>query len=465
MKRLLPLLMTLFALVPAHAASAMSTEIGITDDRVLLPGGPKADAAVAQWKKLGVDNVRIFASWKQIAPRTKPPGFDGANPASPGYVWAFVDGAVDRVRNAGMSVTLTITGPGPLWTSSQPKRHRPAYRPRPGAYRAFATAVAKRYGSRVDRYILWNEPNISTWLYPQATCRRHRCSPTSPHLYRGLVRAAYPAVKAADPGSQVLIGALSPRGQRLRTAGTVMRPLLFLRRLGCRNDRFLRIRSGACKHFKKVTGDGFAIHPYSGRLPPQRSHPNPDDVALASISRLTRTLDRLQGVGALDPTTRRFGVFADEYAYQTKPPDRVGGVALFRQDRWLQRAAYIAWRNSRIRLFTQYLWRDEPRSSNGSYGGWQSGLRFANGRAKPSFKHFDTPFELDAARNRLWGQVRPGGQTTVTVQHRPHKSGGWRTLATVRTDARGYWTIVRHLRRGTAYRFRTASAISATLRR
>jgi hypothetical protein len=464
MTRLLPFLISLLVLVPAHAASARSTEIGIADDRILLPGGPRADAAVAQWKKLGVDNVRIFANWTQIAPKHRPAGFDGANPASPGYLWAYVDGAVQRVRSAGMSVTLTITGPGPLWTSSRPKRRKPAYRPRPGAYRAFATAVARRYGSIVDRYILWNEPNISSWLAPQATCSHGRCTPTSPHLYRSLVLAAYPAVKAADPDSQVIIGAVSPRGQRLRSANTVMRPLLFVRRLACRDDRFMRIRSGACRHFKRVTADGFAIHPYSSRLPPDRAHPNPDDVALASVGRLAKTLDRLQGVAALKPTTRRFGIYVDEYGYQTRPPDKFAGVTLSRQDHWLQSAAYIAWRNPRIRLLTQYLWRDEPRSGGG-YGGWQSGLRFASGRAKPSVAHFDTPFALDAARNRLWGQVRPGGRQTVTVQRRPRGSASWRTLATVTTDARGYWTLTRHLRRGTAYRFRAGGAISSTLRR
>jgi hypothetical protein len=465
MKRLVPLLITLFVLVPTAAAHARSTEIGITDDRNLMPGGPRAEAAVKQWKALGVDNVRIFAQWRQIAPKTRPSGFNGANPSSPGYVWGFLDGAVTRVRQAGMTVSLTITGPGPVWSSSKPKLRRPAYKPKPGAYKAFATAVARRYGARVDRYILWNEPNISTWLAPQASCKRGRCTPVSPHLYRSLVRAAYPAVRAADPGAKVVIGALSPRGQRLRTSKTVMRPLLFLRRLGCRSDRFRRIRSGSCKRFKPATGDGFAIHPYSGRLAPQRSHPNADDVALASVSRLTKTLDRLQRRRALKATTRRFGIYVDEYAYQTKPPDRIGGVALYRQDRWLQEAAYIAWRNPRIRLFTQYLWRDEPRSSDGSYGGWQSGLRFSNGRAKPSYSHFDTPFDLDARRNRLWGQVRPGGQHTVTVQHRPHNSGGWRKLATVKTDGRGYFSIVRRLRPGAAYRFKSGKSTSVTLRR
>jgi hypothetical protein len=464
MKRLLPLLISLFVLVPAHAASAKKTEIGITDDRILLAGGRRADDAVAQWQKLGVDNVRIFALWKSIAPRQRPAGFDGADPGSPGYLWAYLDDAVGRVRAAGMTVTLTITGPGPVWSSSQPKRRKGAYKPRPSMYRAFATAVAKRYGPRVDRYILWNEPNIHVWLAPQASCKRQRCTPVAPHLYRSLVRAAYPAVKAADPGAQVILGALSPHGQSLRTANSTIRPLIFLRRLGCRDDAFRRIRSGACKSFKKVTGDGFAIHPYSGRNPPQRSHSNPDDVSLASVSRLTKTLDRLQAVAALDPTTRRFGIYADEYGYQTNPPDRIAGIAPSKQDRWLQEAAYVAWRNPRIKLFTQYLWRDEPKAGRG-YGGWQSGLRTSGGRAKPALGHFDTPFELDAARNRLWGQVRPGGRHTVTVQQRPSKSAGWRRLATVKTDARGYWSIVRHLRAGTAYRFRITGATSSTLRR
>jgi hypothetical protein len=464
MTRLLPLLIALFVLVPAHAASAKKTEIGIADDRVLLPGGARADAAVAQWQKLGIDNVRIFASWGQLAPKSKPAGFNGADPAAAGYQWGFLDGAVARVRNAGMSVTLTITGPGPLWSSSQPKRKQRAYKPRPGAYRAFATAVARRYGAQVDRYILWNEPNIHSWLAPTSTCRHGDCTPTAPNLYRGLVQAAYPAVKAADPGSTVLLGALSPRGQRLRNSKTVMRPLLFLRRFGCRANDFRRIRGGACKHFKKITGDGFAIHPYNGRLAPERPHPDPDDVSLGSVPRLARTLDRLQAVAALDPTTRRFGIYVDEYGYQTNPPDRASGVAPSRQDRWLQQAAYVAWRNPRIRLFTQYLWRDEPKS-HGGYGGWQSGLRFADGRAKPSFAHFDTPFQLDAARNRLWGQVRPGGRHTVTVQQRPHNAGGWRTLATVQTDSRGYFSLVRHLRAGTAYRFTSDGMTSSTLRR
>ena len=37
-----------------------------------------------------------------------------------------------------------------------------------------------------------------------------------------------------------------------------------------------------------------------------------------------------------------------------------------------------------MKLFTQYLWRDEPVEPGGTYSGWQSGLRYADGRAKPT---------------------------------------------------------------------------------
>jgi hypothetical protein len=462
MRRLAPLLVLviLAAAAPAHAASG---EIGIADDRILMPGGPVADRAVAEWAANGVDTVRIFAQWSRIAPARKPRRFDPDNPADPHYQWFYLDNAIARVRQAGMSVTLTVTGPGPVWTSARPGLRRPAYRPRPAAFAAFAEAVARRYAASVDRYLLWNEPNIHAWLAPQARCTRSGCTPVAPHLYRSLVRAAYPAIAEHDPVAQIVIGVLSPRGQRLRNANTVMRPLLFLRRFGCRSDAWRRMTSGDCRRFRPATGDGFAIHPYSGRIAPERPHPNGDDVGLAQISNLTATLDRLQRLGAIRSTTPRLGIYIDEYGYQTSPPDRIAGVRLRTQDTWLQRAAYLAWRHSRIRLFTQYLWRDEPRTRGRSFSGWQSGLRYTGGRAKPSLAHFDTPFALDVARSRLWGQVRPGGAHTVTVE-RKARGRSWGRLAIATTDSRGYWTLQRRLSSSLSYRFRSDDGrVSATL--
>ncbi len=455
------------ALAAAGAASAHAAgpEVGVADDRLLLEGGADPDRVVAEWRANGVDVVRIFALWSRIAPAHEPPGFDGANQHAPGYTWGRLDEAIRRVRAGGLRVMLTVSGPGPVWTSRSPARRNPRYRPDPAEYADFVTAVATRYGADVDRYILWNEPNLPSWLQPQARCVRRRCTPVAPHLYRGLVRAAYPAVKAADPGAEVLIGAMSSRGGTLKARNSTLRPMVFLRALGCVSAGYRKLRTGDCKGFTAARADGFAFHPHGTLYSPDRPYPNPDDVNLASLGRLESALDRLQRAGRLRPTTRRFNLFLDEYGYQTRPPDRIAGVSTATQDRWLQRAAYRAWRDPRVRLLTQYQWYDEPlRRAGSAFAGWQSGLRFLSGRPKPALAHFDTPMQVDGPRSRLWGQARPGGAQTVTVERRLRGATRYTAIARVRTDSRGYWTIKRRLSRDARYRFRTALATSASAR-
>jgi len=58
----------------ATPARAAGPEVGIADDRVLLAGGPEADAAVAEWQHLGIQQVRIYALWSRIG---------GASPSAP----------------------------------------------------------------------------------------------------------------------------------------------------------------------------------------------------------------------------------------------------------------------------------------------------------------------------------------------------------------------------------------------
>src|SRR5215218_6339729 len=458
------LVLSLLAAAPARAAGP---EVGVSDDRVLLVGGADADHVVAEWSAMGVDVVRVFALWARVAPARRPAGFDAADPSSPGYAWGRLDEAIRRVRGAGMKVMLTVSGPGPLWTSRHPGKHHPQIQPDPAKFADFATAVARRYGADVDRYIIWNEPNLPSWLQPQASCAHRRCTPVAPHLYRGLVRAAYPAIKAADPRAEVLIGAMSSRGQDLRARNATLRPMAFLRALGCVSSNFRKLRTGDCKGFNAARADGFAFHPHGTLTAPDRPYRNRDDVNLASLGRLESALDRLQRAGRLRPTTRRWGLFLDEYGYQTRPPDRTAGVSLATQDRWLQAAAYRTWRDSRVRLLTQYQWYDEPlRRAGSAFAGWQSGLRFVSGRPKPALAHFDTPMYLDAARSRLWGQARPGDAQTVTVERRLRGARRYAVYARVKTDARGYWTLRRRLSRGARYRFKTAApATSASVRR
>jgi hypothetical protein len=467
---IVPTVAALAALCHATTAHAAGPQLGIADDRVLLGGGAPAEQAVQQWTKLGIQQVRITAMWNRIAPsprsKTRPKGFNAADPSSPGYNWGALDSAIALLAANGIKPILMVTGPGPYWGSQHPSHKSGTYYPSPSAFGSFARAVATRYGDRVDSYIVWNEPNLAAWLSPQNTCVKHRgCTPIAPRIYRNLARAAYPAIHRADKTATVLIGATSSRGSDLHSASSTERPLAFLRALGCVNSHYAKLRSGACKGFKPATGDGYAYHPHSVLLAPNRPFPNHDDADIASLGRVESTLDKLQRRGRLKATTHRFNLYLDEFGFQTNPPDKLAGVSLSHQDKWLQQAAYLAWRDPRVKLFAQYLWRDDPVTRGGGYGGWQSGLLYANGKTKPALKHFADPFALDTARNRLWGQVRTRNAPSVTVQRRLKGAKTWKTVKTVHTDSLGYWSWHTALRRGASYRYQAAGATSSTLKR
>ena len=462
------------AAAPA-ADAAKNLEIGIADDAAVLenPDPARAARTVADWRALGVDDVRLFALWGRISPRPRderaPAGFDAADPDAPGYDWSALDRAVALVRGAGMAVTLSVTGPGPVWATASPSTRNARLDPVPGEFGRFARAVATRYGARVDRYILWNEPNLPLWLQPQFTCRGGTCTPASPHLYRRLARAAQPAIRAADPGARVLIGALAPSGQNPRSRNATMRPLTFLRGLGCVDRRARRDRRGPCAGFRPAAADGIAYHPHGVRRAPDARAPQADDAGLADLGRLEALLDAVQRAGGLRNTvgrTRRFDLYLTEYGYQTDPPDRFAGVRPQQQARWLQQGAYMAWRDPRVRTMTQYVWRDEPTGANGA--GWQSGLRFVDDRPKPALRSFPQPFWADqtpARRTaRLWGQVRPGGSHAVRLQRRTPGSARWTTIRRLRTDGRGVFTLRVAVSRRVDYRFTWQETPGAAVR-
>jgi hypothetical protein len=465
-RRLLPLLAAALALGAAAAPAAHAAgnlETGIADDAAVLEAHDPARAAqtVADWRAIGVDNVRLFAQWGRISPRPAdlraPAGFDPGDPASPGYDWSALDRAVDLVRAAGMTVTLSVTGPGPLWATANPAARNTRLNPVPDLFGRFARAVALRYGARVDRYIVWNEPNLPLWLQPQFTCRGRACTPASPHLYRRLVHAAAPAIHAADPAARVLVGALAPSGQNPRSRNATMRPLAFLRALGCVTRRARPDRRGPCRGFRPAAAEGIAYHPHGVRRAPDVPATQRDDAGLADLQRLERVLDAIQRANGLRNTlgrTRRFDLYLTEYGYQTNPPDRFAGVRPAQQAAWLQQGAYLAWRDPRVRNLTQYVWRDERVGAHGA--GWQSGLRFADDRPKPALRSFPQPFWADRVARRaarLWGQVRPGGAHTVAVQRSAPGSVRWTTIRTLRTNARGIFVLRVAISRRADYRF------------
>jgi hypothetical protein len=434
--------------VPAHAAHSL--RIGIADDGVLLHESPTTASTVAQWKALGIDVVRLHVRWGSIAPapasRRAPDGFQASDPDDPHYNWGAIDRAIALLKEAGIEPLLAVTGSGPLWSSSVPSLGNARYRPDPHKYAAFATAVARRYREMVSEYIIWNEPNQPGWLQPQFTCHARRCAPESPHIYRRLFAAGAGAIRAVDPGARVLAGALAPRASGdPHSRNSAMRPLTFLRAFGCVSDRYRPVRAGPCRGFQPALVDGISYHPHGVLRSPSEANPQRDEAAIADLGRLETVIDRVRAHRGLRCTcSGPVPLHLTEFGYQTNPPDPYQGVAPAVQARWLQEAAYRAWRDPRIKTLVQYEWRDDPLQVNGpgarAYSGWQSGLLFADSRPKPALAAFPNPFWVQArpghATATIWGQVRPGDSHYVRVERRlPGRP--WRSLETLLTDAYG----------------------------
>jgi Cellulase (glycosyl hydrolase family 5) len=441
----------LAAAAPAAFADR-TAELTFEDGLLLDPGQAGAAPGIAaQWKnRLGADRVRIQAYWNALSPAgtspTKPAGFNVADPNSPGYQWGNLDRAVNTAKGAGLKIMITIHQCGPRWASSQPSKATACWKPKAALYGQFATAVAKRYRSSVDIWLLENEGNEKVFLAPQTECkgsgRKRVCERTAANLSRDYINAAYPAVKRADPGSKVIIGELAPIGAVGKTAGNLA-PLAFIRALWCLDDKYKRIRTGACKKFKAPKGDGFGYHPYQVKERPNQPQRNPNLAKLGDLKRLFGVLDKV--------SHRRFNLYITEYGYETNPPDRRNGVSPALQSKYLQQAAYIAWSTPRVKMFSQFQWRDDAALS-----GFQTGLHFNNDSAKPSFNSFPHPFFVDTSKGRgravIWGQVRPNGVRSVQVLQQKGRSA-FKRLLTANLDRLGYFSARRSLPRNSSYKF------------
>ena len=430
----------------ADARAATGLEVGIEDERILLDEPLRAPGVVAAWAAAGMTVARVHARWNRLTPAPhsprRPAGFDPSDPTDPGYDWTELDRAVGLLQAAGIKAAVTLTGPGPVWSSGRPSRG-PNYKPRPREYAAFTRAVARRYRGRVARYLLWNEPNIPGWLAPQWDCpRRGACADVAPHLYRRLVLAATPVIRAEDPGAEVLIGELAPIGFGPRGERKIMAPLRFFRALGCVDERFRPLRSGPCRDFEPVTADGVGHHPHPVDLAPDQPSGEPGWAKMGDLRRFGRTLDRLTARRRIRVTGGgRLPLHLTEFGYQTSPPDHAVGIPMDRAARWIQQTTYLAWRDPRVRSLVHYQWEDEPVRwrGNGSlaYAGWQSGLHSITGEPKPSLAAVTAPLVVDRARGRIWGQVLAGAEQ-VTLER--DTGSGFRTVGTLAPDAAGFFS-------------------------
>jgi hypothetical protein len=446
--------------LPAAAHASATQESIVEDEFQMLESGPEAQArALDDAKALGADTIRANVLWDRYAPtpseRTPPAGFDGANPAAyPPGTWDALTTLVVGAQARGLSIILTVTGAGPAWASrcggSIAKRR--TCRPRPSMFGDFVRAVGAQF-PQVTRWSIWNEPNQPGWLSPQFGRVRGQVVPVAADIYRSLARAGIAALQATGHGgNEILLGETAPVG---RTTGPLAQrpaaPEFFLRELFCIDAQGRRLRgrtarARGCVPYPRFAVTGFAHHPYGRSAAAAPGAPvSPGEIGIATSRRLKRVLNQAARAGRIP---RRLPIYYTEHGFQTRPPEPVG-VTPAQQAAYMNQSDWIAFGDSRIRSVAQYKLVDDP-----DLGGFQTGLRFLSGRAKPGYPAYKLPIWVTrrGARLTIYGQVRPaadGAAGPVAIQVARRARGPFRTVKTVNVATlRGHFTTTMRARPG-----------------
>jgi len=453
MLRIRNLILTVLACTPIAgamgAAPALASHGQVTyfeASTQLLSRSTRA-RTVAQLQHLGVHALRIEMSWADVAPGARSavkPAFTATDPSA--YAWGAYDEVLAEAARLHWQVLLTVTSPVPRWATSNGKAPY-ITRPDDKDFQEFMTAVGLHFAGEVSIYSIWNEPNHPAFLLPQWNSNG---TPASPRIYRGLFQSAYAGLQAAGQARpRILFGETAPTGYtsvnvRREGSGALLHdvaPLAFLRGALCLNASYHR--AGGCSELQM---SGYAHHAYTLPAGPFYSWPQPDDVSIGSLSRLSRALDRAAAQHAIPGGVP---IYLTEFGVQSVPNKQLG-VPVATQAQFQAIDERIAWSNGRVAAFSQYLLRDDPlggpagSSVHGGTVGFQTGLEYLSGKLKPLYYSFPVPLTVSRTGHSysLWGLVRPAeGATTVSVYVKGKGARSYRLLKNVRTNSLGYWTL------------------------
>ena len=441
-------------LIATDQARASRSQWSMFEDHpTLVRSGPIVrEQTLETIKALGADTLRIEIKWAEVVPRPgarKKPKFNANDPAAyPGF--GPYDDLVLRAVAKGFRVMLTLAPDAPRWATKGGRGRN--YRISATKFASFARAAGRRYSGifgglpAVKYWSIWNEPNHVFFISPRSA---------APSVYRAMVARGLPALRSrAARGSQIYVGELAPVG----TATKVIGPLRFLRNWLCLNRSYRRKGGGSCRKFKKVRANGFAHHPYGPTVavPARR-----DIISMLVIRRLGAALDRAARAGRI---SRRLPIYNTEFGYQSNPPDPFVSTSPKRQAELLNLMEEYSYRYSRLKSYSQYLLYDDRARSGSSalrWAGFQTGLRFANGKQKPAFDAFKLALVVKRRGGgvSIWGHVRPGTGTRFAQLQRRSGSSFVNDGAPIKTDSRGYFRARRGAR--AQYRFEGFTAGSA----
>ncbi|MBI5311247.1 MAG: hypothetical protein HZB14_09545 [Actinobacteria bacterium] len=435
----------LVLLLGAASSQAASNQLSaMQDDGRLENADPGIrDTALDEMQALGVDVVKLGAFWRRYAPNPESesrPSVDLTDPAS--YDWAQLAPAVDAVIARGMTPWIMISAPGPDWSTkkSTASTQEGVYLPDVKLFAQFAEAVGRKF-PQVKILSIGNEPNFQYWMWPQMG--KGLVSISGVHYRKTYIAAQKALVRAGHGDSTILFGGLAPRAFLPKVGQRATQPLRFLRDFFCLDEKLKPLKGRPAKlrscsgRYSKIIASGFAYHPYTVAAGPGIRPTDRDDAPIAYLKRVYRVLDRAAALRRL--SKRRIPLWNAEFAFQTNPPDinqsRLAAVPAF-----MNTSEYLTFADRRVMNYMQYQLFDEPLNTDFGltdskrYGGFQSGLRFADGEKKLEvYRAWQMPLMVLKGRgNRvtIWGTRRAVSDAPeVEIQYKD--GSDWTTVATV----------------------------------
>jgi hypothetical protein len=184
-------------------APARAAQVGTNPDITWGTSQTDIDHTVAMLKDSGVKWVRTSVDLSGAE-------YNGPGQLNTGYLNS-IDYAITSVRAAGINVLMEFDR-APYWASADPGKKSDAsgfqYNKywrysNPQDYANIAADLVNHYkGMGVHAFEVWNEPNNQSF-WP---------SGVDAGQYAALLKAAYPAIKAADPNAAVVMGGLENHG-------------------------------------------------------------------------------------------------------------------------------------------------------------------------------------------------------------------------------------------------------------
>jgi hypothetical protein len=455
--------------LPGTAIAGVDQESIIQDDHLLLARGADVrNRTLDDIRTLGADTIRALVHWRNVAPKPnakRRPKFDATDPAAyPATKWDPYDDLVRGATSRGIAILFSPASPIPNWGSGCKggTQKRRACRPRSAHFARFVKALGRRYDGtyadenqgggvlpRVSQWSIWNEPNIPGWLEPQFVRRGGKATPYASQMYRNLARKGFVALERTGHAiTEFRLGETAPIG---RTTGPLadrpIPPRTFIASLFCMTTSGKRLRGAAarrqgCSRATRFAMGGFAHHPYTrgGSQPPNTRGSAKLEITIASIGRLERLLDAAARLGRAPDDTP---IYYTEYGFQTFPPDKLFGVTLAEQSRFINESDWMAWKNARVRSVAQYKIVDEPNVAN-----FQTGLRFIDDRTKPAYQAYRLPIWVVRGDGEVgvYGQIRPAAPNAseeVLIQRSDDEDGPFITVGRFDvTSLRGHFTAV-----------------------